>query len=557
MNWQNPIGFATADAVELAVVLLLCGIWLVARGRIGTLATRFASRTIPCMIVLAAMPVVLRLLLLGRYPIPEPAVADDFSYVLLADTLRHFRFANPPHPMSQFFETFFVLQEPTYSSIYPLGQGLAIAAGWLVFGHPWAGIALAVGALCALCYWMLRAWTTPGWSLWGGILAVFLFGPLSQWMNSYWGGAVSGCAGCLVFGSLPRLLVAARLRHVLLLGAGLALQMLTRPFESIPLMAAVALFLLPEWRVWRVLLPRMAPSLLLVVAAVGLTALHNRAVTGNAATTPYQLSRTQYGVPTTFTFQPLPQPQWRLTREQGLDYQIQSTVHGAGPETLGTYLARLGTRIRYFRFYLLPPLYLAVPFFLLLLRRFRFLWVVMTICGFLLCANLYPYFYTHYIAAVSSLFILVGVAGLERLSRIRIRCQPVGDQAAAVIACVCAAHCLFWYGLHLFVPAELTASLARYETWDAINHGDPEGRIEVRRRLMQSPGKQLVFVRYGPQHTFKEWVYNEAQIDEAKIVWARDLGSEENDKLRQYYSDRSAWLLEPDARPWRLVKYEP
>ena len=112
------------------------------------------------MLALTALPVLLRLALLARAPAPTPAGSDDFSYWLLADTLRHFRLANPSHPMRQFFKTVFVLQQPSYSSIFPLGQGLAMAAGWLVFGHPWAGVLLSVAALCALTYWMLRAWTT-------------------------------------------------------------------------------------------------------------------------------------------------------------------------------------------------------------------------------------------------------------------------------------------------------------------------------------------------------------------------------------------------------------
>ena len=63
----------------------------------------------------------------------------------------------------------------------------------------------------------------------------------------------------------------------------------------------------------------------------------------------------------------------------------------------------------------------------------------------------------------------------------------------------------------------------------------------------------LVFVRYAPQHIFQEeWVWNAADIDGARVVWARDLGPEENAKLLAYYPTRTALLFEPDARPMRL-----
>src|SRR5580658_792742 len=220
----NPIGFNAADFIELFVALILV-LFASAVAR----KPRLAENTGGCMLLLFILPIALRLALLPQYPIPTPNVSDDFSYILIADTLRHFRLANPPHALHQFFETFFVLQEPSYVSIFPIGQGLVLALGWTLFGHPWAGVALSIGALCALCYWMLLAWTTPGWALVGGLLAVIEFGPLNQWMNSYWGGAGAACAGCVVFGALPRLRAEGRTGYAMLLGLGIGVHWLCRP----------------------------------------------------------------------------------------------------------------------------------------------------------------------------------------------------------------------------------------------------------------------------------------------------------------------------------------
>ncbi len=209
---RNPIGFGVSDFLEFAIALLLV-LLVLCRPWLQDFAARYAHRTIPCMLLLAALPIALRLALLAHSPIPLPSGADDFSYILLGDTLAHFRLTNPPHPLPQFFESIFTLQQPTYSSIFPLGQGIALALGELLFALPWAGVALSISALCALSYWMLRAWVPPSWALLGGIFAVMEFGPLSQWMNSYWGGAVSAVAGCLVFGALPRLRRHCRLRY--------------------------------------------------------------------------------------------------------------------------------------------------------------------------------------------------------------------------------------------------------------------------------------------------------------------------------------------------------
>ena len=550
---QNPIGFGAADFIELVFATVLLGLLLTSRSRLVTYVRTLSRSGLWSMVTLFVLPVVLRLALLAHCPIPTPAVSDDFSYVLLADTLRHWRLANPPHPLPQFFETFFVLQEPTYSSIFPLGQGLILAIGWTLFGHPWAGVAISIGAFCALCYWMLRAWVTPEWAFIGGLLAVLEFGPLNQSMNSFWGGAVSASAGCLVFGALPRLRAGGRARDAILLGLGLGIQLLTRPYESLFLLLSVFVFLLdkpPACQAQagglRNRLQLMLVTVIVVIPTLALTLLQNKRVTGSWTTLPYMQSRYQYGVPATFTWQPNPVPHRELTPQQQLDFQLQSQIHGSGTDTLSSYCSRLGSRVRYYRFFFLAPLYLALPGFLLAFRERRFVWVAGTVLLFALGTNFYPYFYSHYIAAITCLFILISVTALEVLGRV-----------GKLILFLCAAHYLLWYGIYLIGDQNAILAMSRYETWDAINRGDPEGRIAIRTELEKAPGKQLIFVRYAPQHQFNEWIHNGADIDSSRIVWARDLGAEEDEKLRRYYPDRTVWLVEPDVRPPRLTRISP
>lgn len=127
--------------------------------------------------------------------IPEPRVHDEFSYLLAADTFLHGRLSNPTHAMWQHFETFHVIHQPTYASKFFPAQGLSLAVGRLIGGHPIVGVWLSVaGASMALC-WMLRAYVPPRWALVGTILALVqvrlaipigMNGLWGYWSQSYW-----------------------------------------------------------------------------------------------------------------------------------------------------------------------------------------------------------------------------------------------------------------------------------------------------------------------------------------------------------------------------------
>ena len=552
---DNAIGFGAVDFIELALAILLVAMALLWRPVVAPFCARLARRTRVSLAIFFIAPIALRLALLAHHPVPVPDLYDEFGHLLVADTLRHWRLANPAHPMHRFFETFFVLQTPTYSSIYPIGPGIALALGWTLLGTPWAGVLAMCGLLCALSYWMLRGWTTAGYAFLGGVLAVIEFGPMNQWTNNYWGGGYSAVAGCLVFGALPRLRRTGNVCDAGLLGLGLAMYLLSRPYESIFLLLSVVAFLGPSLRS-RPQLARLRRPLGVAASAAcaGLliTVVHNKAVTGGWSDLPYTLSQYQYGVPAALTILPNPVPHGALTPQQDTDYRMQRGFRPSGGETFETYFGRLLYRARYYRFYFYPPLYVAVVAYLIGMRRWRDFWVPGVCLLFALGINFFPQFQFHYMAACVCLFLLMSVEGVRRIARVR-----ASGIAARALIFLCLAQFLFWYGLHLGETPQF-AELRGYDTWDSINHNEGKQRRDIAAQVAGIPGRILIFVRYWPQHMFRnEWVYNAADIDGARVVWARDLDEVENEKLRAYYPSRTAWLFEPDARPPRLGPYVP
>jgi hypothetical protein len=77
-------------------------------------------------------------------------------------------------------------------------------------------------------------------------------------------------------------------------------------------------------------------------------------------------------------------------------------------------------------------------------------------------------------------------------------------------------------------------------------------RAAVQARLETTPGEHLVLVHFSPQHDATNdlpWVNNSADIDHSKIVWAYDMGQQDNAELLRYFAERRVWVLDVDTSP--------
>ncbi len=92
--------------------------------------------------------------------------------------------------------------------------------------------------------------------------------------------------------------------------------------------------------------------------------------------------------------------------------------------------------------------------------------------------------------------------------------------------------------------------------WETAAEGHRDARADIEAWLSARPRRQLVLVRYSSSHSpNQEWVYNHADIDGSKVVWAREIDAASDARLLKYFSDREVWLVEADIYPQRVVPY--
>jgi hypothetical protein len=485
----------------------------------------------------------LRLALLPVRPIPEPAVQDEFSYLLGAETFCLGRVTNPPHPMWVHFEPFQENSQPTYASKYPPAQSLFLALGWKLFGHPWYGVWLSTGLMCAALCWMLQGWLPPRYALLGGLMAVAQWGIAGYWVNSYWGGAVAGAAGALVVGAVPRLARRPTAGVAALAALGMVTLANSRPYEGAVTVAACAGALwvwrrrarkpLRELIAWRVAAPAVA------ILGCGLVAMlyYNYRLTGNVLLMPWALHQAQYGASPIFWLMPLgPAPVYRhdIIRRfwTGYDKSFYRNAREM-PWLMPIFF------VRTLRYFFVTAVSAPVLIAAVLLRRGRKVRMAMAIAGVAAAGLLLERFpNAHYFAPATGLVLLLVLLGVQYL---RVKAGAVALMAFAVL----------FFGTAAVHASRLTGDEYPHRVF--VAH-----RLGAIHRLESEGGRHLVIVRYAPDHDpLDDWVFNHADIDGSRIVWARDMGDARNRELADYYKDRQVWLLEPDVPDPAPVPYAP
>jgi hypothetical protein len=512
--------------------------------------SRLAQRRGLAVLVVGVGVIVVRVALIPVLGIPQPRWNDEFSYLLAADTFAHGRLTNPTHPMWIHFESFHIIEHPSYMSMYPPAQGLVLAAGQLL-GHPWIGQLLVTAAMCSALCWMLQGWMPPRWALLGAALAAMRLGILSYWMNTYWCASVAALGGALVLGAWARLRQRPTASMSLVLAAGLVILANSRPYEgfvfSLPIAAAILAWVIGQDRrpLRESLLQVVLPIFVALMLGGMATGFYYYRVTGSPFVMTYQVNRAQYAMAPYFTWQrPRPEPAYHHAVMR--DYYRWELGEFERNRTFAGYIERGAEKAAsWWQFYLGPLLtvpLLALPWVV----RSRKMRLPLLLCGAMVIGfAIQTWTLPHYFSpATAALYILL-VQGLRYL---RLGRRHVDATGRAVVRAV-----------PLLACAMILIRVAAVATHTHIEPDWPRGNLKraaVLRELDQLPGGQLVLVRYGDHHDVDhEWVWNEASIDAARVVWARDMGESANEELLRYFKERRVWQINGDDRSPKLEPY--
>ena len=430
--------------------------------------------------------------------------------------------------------------------------------------------------------------------------------------------AATGAA--LVLGALPRILEFRRPRDAIVFGLGAAILATSRPVEGfifcLPLTAAFLWWILRRETPAQppTLRPIFAPIAVILLCVVGFVGYYNSRVTGSPIVFPHFIEQRMYFTTPVFLWEH-DQPRRAYANPQFDDFYnnfMPSLYQTGWDQAVGQFWWKA---TEFWQFFLGPALsipFLALPWLLgdrmirLLLLQAALsaigLWVVV-------------FYHAHYAAPLAATTFLLLMQGMRRMRRWRFRRHNVGvgltrlivlfslligpvyfvhtivsesqshfdfyhQHYVILLAATLCALTIFrlvssrtkpaagrWWALSFCEFAFLVLLLLQICAIERNLHPDDYPIVEdlaepfrrpVEQRLAALPGQHLVLVRYAKDHNSgEEYVYNDADIDREKTVWAREIPGVDVTPLLTYFRNRDVWLFEPDEDNGTVSPYSP
>jgi hypothetical protein len=393
----------------------------------------------------------------------------------------------------------------------------------------------------------------------------------SYWADSYWGGAVAAIAGALVLGALPRIRRHLRARDAILMSIGFALLANSRPYEgliyTIPFLIVVARFIFagkaPPFPVTlrRIILPMAA----VMIVTFGFMAYYFWRTTGNLFEPPYLVNVSTYMQEPQFIWGKMGLP-LHYNHPEMQEFYRGNHVEMYRNAARNLPLTVLVRALEFWSFYV--GFALTVPFIILFFvlpygTSFRdlghkALFLMCLIATSFAALTLPTPYMSHYAAPLTCAIYALLLQTLRRVRIARRNKKHLGVWMVRSIAVACIVGFVVTVGVMASgVPREraLALLLPKGIVFRSDRSDSNPARQKMIRSFQKQQGKYLIIVRRKPGYEALSWVYNDADIDQSQIVWARDMGANRNSELITYFAGRRAYLLEADEVPPKLSQY--
>ena len=334
---------------------------------------------------------------------------------------------------------------------------------------------------------------------------------------------------------------------------------------AVMIVAALALVLVPLLRAEpaqgkdKASAPRAVPMAVVLMPVGVFMVQYNWHLTGSPVRMPYQHYEHKYAIAPSFLWQSMrPAPTYRSEsiRRVHAEWECESYL-----EQKKSWLAFaqwcLWKEQILWGFFVGPILTLPLVALPAALFDRRVKLAVGILCLLLAVFVGHTFMQAHYAAPATILLIAVTVQSMRSLRTWQWRGYPAGRflvRGTFLIWCTAPFLALWSHHAYFsrFNDSDRLQNCFHFRT--EANPGDylvasAVWRRQLVRELESRGGRHLVIVSYGPTNEpLFEWVYNEADIDAATVVWAHDLGQKANTQLTQYFRERHLWTLQINHR---------